>query len=71
MPADPLERARIRALIRFIDEMPTPVVAALQPAFLPHFKSMSEEAFLALADAKPLRREFLLKMGRSGFPSPT
>src|SRR5688500_18073605 len=29
---------------------------------------MSEEAFRALADAKPLRREFLLKMGRSGFP---
>jgi glutathione S-transferase len=28
---------------------------------------MSEEAFLALADAKPLRREFLLKMGRTGF----
>ena len=60
----------MRALIRFIDEMPTPAVRvpSYNLAFLPHFQSMSEEAFRALADAKPLRREFLLKMGRSGFP---
>jgi glutathione S-transferase len=70
VPGDPVERARMRALIRFIDEMPTPAVRvpSYNLAFLPHFQSMSEEAFLALADAKPLRREFLLKMGRSGFP---
>jgi glutathione S-transferase len=70
VPGDPLERARMRALIRFIDEMPTPAVRVptYNLAFLPHFQSMSEEAFRALADAKPLRREFLLKMGRSGFP---
>jgi glutathione S-transferase len=36
-------------------------------AFLPHFRSMSADAFQALADSKPLRREFLLKMGRTGF----
>ncbi len=29
---------------------------------------MSEAEFRALANSKPLRREFLLKMGRSGFP---
>jgi glutathione S-transferase len=70
VPGDPVERAGMRALIRFIDEMPTPAVRvpSYNLAFLPHFQSMSEEAFLALADAKPLRREFLLKMGRSGFP---
>ncbi|MGH6899425.1 MAG: glutathione S-transferase family protein [Geminicoccaceae bacterium] len=69
VPADPLERARVRALLRFIDEMPAPAlrVPSYNLAFLPHFQSMSEEAFRALADAKPLRREFLLKMGRSGF----
>lgn len=69
VPADPLERARMRALLRFIDEMPAPAlrVPSYNLAFLPHFQSMSEEAFRALADAKPLRREFLLKMGRSGF----
>jgi glutathione S-transferase len=69
VPAEPLERARMRALMRFIDEVPTPAVRvpSYNLAFLPHFQSMSEEAFLALADAKPLRREFLLKMGRTGF----
>ena len=29
---------------------------------------MSEEDFLALANSKPLRKEFLLTMGRTGFP---
>ena len=69
VPAAPLGRARMRALIRFIDEVPTPAirVPSYNLAFLPHFQSMSEEAFRALADAKPLRREFLLKMGRTGF----
>ena len=70
VPADPVERARMRALMRFIDEVPTPAVRvpSYNFAFLPHFQSMSEEAFVALANSKPLRREFLLKMGRSGFP---
>jgi glutathione S-transferase len=69
VPADPQGRARMRALIRFIDEMPTPAVRvpSYNLAFLPHFQAMSEDAFQALADAKPLRREFLLKMGRTGF----
>jgi glutathione S-transferase len=70
VPADPLSRARMRALTRFIDEVPTPAIRepSYNRAFLPHFQTMSEEAFRALADAKPLRREFLLKMGRIGFP---
>ncbi len=70
VPADVLSRARMRALMRFIDEVPTPAVRvpSYNLAFLPHFQNMSEEAFRALADAKPLRREFLLKMGRTGFP---
>jgi glutathione S-transferase len=69
VPADPALRARMRALMRFIDEVPTPAVRvpSYNFAFLPHFQGMSEEAFRALADAKPLRREFLLKMGRTGF----
>ena len=69
VPADPLGRARMRALMRFIDEVPTPAVRvpSYNLAFLPHFRSMSAEAFQALADSKPLRREFLLKMGRTGF----
>ena len=67
---DPIEAARMRSMMRFIDEVPTPAVRvpSYNLAFLPHFQSMSEEEFLELANSKPLRREFLLKMGRTGFP---
>jgi glutathione S-transferase len=60
----------MRWMMRYIDEIPTPSirVPSYNLAFLPHFQKMSEEAFAALADSKPLRREFLLGMGRSGFP---
>jgi glutathione S-transferase len=37
-------------------------------AFLPRFAAMSEEEFLAFAESKPLRKEFMLTMGRKGFP---
>ena len=69
-PPDALARARMRSLIHFIDEVPTPAVRvpSYNLAFLPHFQAMSEEEFLAVAESKPLRKEFLLKMGRTGFP---
>ena len=68
-PSDPHACASMRAMMRFIDEVPTPAVRvpSYNLAFLPHFQAMSEAEFQALADSKPLRREFLLKMGRKGF----
>ena len=68
-PEDPLSRARMRAMIQFINEVPTPAirVPSYNLAFLPHFREMSEEEFVALAQSKPLRKEFLLAMGRTGF----
>jgi glutathione S-transferase len=38
-------------------------------AFLPRFAAMSEDDFVAFAEAKPLRKEFMLAMGRAGFPA--
>jgi glutathione S-transferase len=69
-PADPVERARMRALMRFIDEMPAAAVRipTFNLAFLPRFAAMSEEEFVAFAESKPLRKEFMLAMGRKGFP---
>lgn len=69
-PRDPLKVAEMRAMMRFIDEVPTPAirVPSYNLAFLPHYQSMTEEGFQALCDSKPLRREFLMKMGRTGFP---
>ncbi len=68
-PDDAAERAAMRAMMRYIDEIPTPAVRipSYNLAFLPHFQAMSEEDFLALANSKPLRKEFLLTMGRTGF----
>src|SRR5947209_3684957 len=69
-PATPFGRARMRALMRFIDEMPAAAVRVptFNLAFLPRFAAMSEEEFLAFAESKPLRKEFMLAMGRTGFP---
>ena len=70
VPKDAAARATMRSMMRFIDEVPTPAIRipSYNLAFLPHFQSMSEDAFQALADSKPLRREFLMRMGRTGFP---
>jgi glutathione S-transferase len=69
-PPDALGRAQMRALMRFIDEMPAAAVRVptFNLAFLPRFAAMSEEEFLAFAESKPLRKEFMLAMGRKGFP---
>lgn len=70
VPADPAQRARMRSMLRYIDEVPTPAIRipSYNLAFLPHYQSMTEEEFQALCDSKPLRREFLMRMGRTGFP---
>src|ERR1700722_10825728 len=69
-PKTPGERARMRALMRFIDEMPAAAVRGptFHLAFLPRFARMTEEEFVAFAESKPLRKEFMLAMGRKGFP---
>jgi glutathione S-transferase len=69
-PEDPVMRARMRALMHFMDEMPAPAVRVptFNLAFLPKFQAMSREAFTAMAESKPLRKEFMLKMGQTGFP---
>ena len=69
VPADAAKRATMRSFIRYTDEVPTPAVRvpSYNLAFLPHYRDMSEAEFVALAESKPLRREFLLSMGRTGF----
>jgi glutathione S-transferase len=69
-PRDPVLRAKMRALMRFIDEMPAAAVRVptFNLAFLPRFSAMSDDEFQAFAESKPLRKEFMLAMGRKGFP---
>jgi glutathione S-transferase len=68
-PHEPIARAKMRALMHFIDEMPAAAirVPTFNLAFLPRFAAMSEEEFVAFAESKPLRKEFMLAMGRTGF----
>jgi glutathione S-transferase len=60
----------MRALMHFIDEMPAAAVRVptFNLAFLPSFQKMSRGDFVAHAESKPIRREFLLAMGQTGFP---
>jgi glutathione S-transferase len=69
-PRDPVKRGRMRSLMRFIDEMPAAAVRipTFNLAFLPRFAAMSEDEFVAFAESKPLRKEFMMAMGRTGFP---
>ncbi|HET7910621.1 MAG TPA: glutathione S-transferase family protein [Pseudolabrys sp.] len=69
-PESPVGRAQMRALMHFIDEMPAAAVRVptFNLAFLPRFQKMSREDFVAMAESKPLRREFMLTMGQTGFP---
>lgn len=62
--------ARMRSMMRFIDEMPAAAirVPTFNIAFLPRFQKMSEAEFQAFAESKPLRKEFMLSMGQTGFP---
>jgi glutathione S-transferase len=62
--------ARMRSMMRFIDEMPAAAirVPTFNIAFLPRFQKMSEAEFAAFAESKPLRKEFMLAMGQTGFP---
>jgi len=68
-PESAVGRAHMRALMHFIDEMPAAAVRVptFNLAFLPGFRKMTREQFVAFAESKPLRREFMLSMGQTGF----
>ena len=68
-PEDPVARANMRTLMHFIDEMPAAAVRVptFNLAFLPSFQKMSAADFEAMAESKPLRREFMKTMGQGGF----
>jgi glutathione S-transferase len=62
-------RAHMREWLRFFEEVPAPAVRvpSYNRVFLRHFQSMSEEEFIAFGESKPLRKDFFLKMGRTGY----
>ena len=70
MPADAVGRAKARAWMRYIDEVPT--VAVRVPSFANLFAPMrftnkSDAEFAAHADRLPLRKQFYQRMTQKGF----
>jgi len=69
-PADPAARARMRAWMRYIEEVPTVAVRypSFNMAFLNRYDGLDDKGFLdQQADVRPLRREFFRTMSRHGF----
>jgi len=69
MPPDPAGRARVRAWMRYIEEVPT--VAIRYPSFnqvlIKSFKNLSAHEFDDAASRRPLRKDFYRQMGQRGF----
>jgi glutathione S-transferase len=71
-PAEPKQRAKMRAWLRFFEEVPTVAVRfpSYNAAFARHFEKLSDEEFRALAKSKPLRDTFLGEMDKEKGFSP-
>lgn len=69
-PANKLELAHMRAWRQYIDEVPTPSIRypSFNAYFVSKFGGMTDDEFRAYAEKLPVRRDFYLKMGRTGFP---
>lgn len=68
-PEDAIDRALMRAWLRWIDEVPSMAVRvpSFQKVFLPAFQAMSPADFKQFAEANPLRKDFFTRMGQTGF----
>lgn len=68
-PGTPAARARMRAWLRFIDEVPTPAVRypSYNQAFVKHYGDLDEDEFEQTAAAKPLRKHFFRAFAGTGF----
>lgn len=68
-PNTPAGLADMRTWMRFFEEVPTPAVRipSYNRVFLQHYSSLSDEEFLAIAEQKTLRKDFFLRMGRTGY----
>jgi glutathione S-transferase len=65
-PTEPIQRAQMRAWLRFFEEVPTVAVRfpSYNAAFARHFAKMSDDEFKTLAKSKPLRDKFLGEMDK-------
>lgn len=70
MPDDVVERAKLRAWMRFLEEVPTAAVRvpSFNMGFLTRFEGLDRSQFEAQeSDRRPIRKQFYRRMGTSGF----
>jgi glutathione S-transferase len=69
-PPDPAGRARMRAWMRFLEEVPTAAVRvpSFNMGFLPRYEGMDRRTFENIeSDIRPIRKHFYRRMGPNGF----
>lgn len=68
-PSNSYDRARMRAWLRYIEEVPTAAirVPSFNKVFVRHSRDLSDEDRAENAAVRPLRKHFYQKMGRDGF----
>ena len=69
-PDDLVERARMRAWMRFMEEVPTAAVRvpSFNMGFLPRYEGMDRKTFEGVeSDVRPIRKQFYRRMGPNGF----
>jgi glutathione S-transferase len=69
-PGDVVGRAKMRAWMRYLEEVPTAAVRvpSFNMGFLPRFAGLDEERFRAeQSDIRPIRKHFYRRMGTKGF----
>jgi len=69
MPATPYERARVRAWLRYIEEVPTAAirVPSFNGLFLRGWRMLSEQARARYIETTPLRKGHYRRFGSEGF----
>jgi glutathione S-transferase len=69
-PEDLVERARMRAWMRYLEEVPTAAVRvpSFNMGFLPRYDGLDRKRFeQEQSDIRPIRKQFYRRMGPSGF----
>jgi glutathione S-transferase len=68
-PQSALDRARMRAWLRYIEEVPTPAIRipSFNQVFLDRLKEMSDNTLNEQVEARPIRKHFYREMGKTGF----
>ncbi len=69
-PEDPVERAAMRAWMRFFEEVPTAAirVPSFHQVIARRYQALDEQTFVEkIADIRPLRKNFYRRMGPHGF----